>query len=108
MSNSTGGDARVTEEIKHGILVRQQLFFTLTKQTITLFIPCLIVAACRLFQSMSSNTLTPASLNPRPSVNFKTLIVLFFDSDSDSSSFSMELCLIFNKMVEHELLVFAV
>lgn len=64
---------------------------------------------CRCsFQSMSSNTLMPDSLNPLHSVNFKTLMVLSFDSDSDSSASSTGLCFNFSKMVDLEPLMMAV
>lgn len=101
---------RWLEEIKHGSLARQQLFFTLTissQQAFTLFISRLIVAAHCSFQSMSSNTLMPDALNLRPSVNLKPLMVLS-DSDSDSSASSTTLCFNFIKMVELELLMMAV
>ena len=63
---------------------------------------------CCSFQSISSNKMMPDSLNPWPSVNFKTLMVLSFDSDSDSSTYSTPLCFNFNKMVELLLLMKAV
>jgi hypothetical protein len=55
------------------------LFFSFgicSQQASILTVPCLVVAACCLFQSMSSTTLMPASISPSTSANFKTVTVL--------------------------------
>jgi len=42
----------------------------------------LLSTACRPFESMSSNILIPASINPATSVNFETVKALFLGSGS--------------------------
>lgn len=90
-SNSTGSDTRVPEddleEIKRWSLTRQRPRLTLQDLLTTskLTIPCLAVAARCSFQSVSSNTLMPATVSPSHSVNFDTVMVLSLGSASSGA-----------------------
>ena len=87
-SKNTGGDERVWKwltEIKSWTVARQKTFLLLQNLLIARKYPhnsLLLSAACCLFESMSSNTLIPASINPVTSVNFDTVEAFFLGSGS--------------------------
>ena len=65
------------------------LFFNFriySQQANILTIPCPVAAACCKFQSLSSDTLMPASVSPSHSANFQTVTVLSSGSGSGSSA----------------------
>jgi len=76
MSSSTGGDARVHEDdlkkVRTEHCREKDLFYSFgisLHQASILVIPCPVAATRFLFQSVSSNTQTPASVSPSRSVN---------------------------------------
>ena len=97
-SNSTGYDARVSED---GLTIRSRwrlaryghcLHDPRLLIAVFLTIPCPVVAARCSFQSMSSNTLMPASVCPSTSVNLKHPHILLVVLCLGSSASSRTLC----------------
>ena len=95
MPNKTGGGARATEDdlSKSRITVwsqaRQRTFLLLQYLLTASKGPhnsCLVLAARCSFQSMPSDPSMPASASTKPSVNFKTVLVLSIGSGSGSGS----------------------
>jgi hypothetical protein len=84
VSNDTGGDARVTEndlnkssnEVWRDTNLSFFFFRISSQQVSNPTIPCLDFDVHCSFQSVSSNTMMPASVSPSPSVNFKTVMIL--------------------------------